>query len=255
MEINDEGRTAVSTQRQEFLAERDIVSQLQEHLAETQVDDWSLWYDQEYGSEYEMVQEEQEDEGEAAEVNQVQPVIPAPQNTQPPTQPRMEQPISKPKLNIKGGDPTTLTRIINEWIQKTAIALNTWSLEASNFWNQSVNSARQQHNGWLSLAPQNRATHIGLPTSFQALPTQVPVLAATMRAELINSVLPEKVTSMAMLKGALKVHELPFLTFQAFLPSEPSARVDGLNTVETPLKSARNFGCIKTKTITAPHGS
>ena len=162
------------------------------------------------------------------------------------TQPRTEQPISKnksplPKLNVKGGDPTTLTRVINEWLQKTAIALNTWSLEASNFWNQSVNSARQQHNWWLSLAPQDRATHIGLPTSFQALPTQVPVLEATMRAELINSVLPEKVTSMAMQKGALKVHELLFLTFQAFLPSEPSARVDGLNTVKTPLKAARNF--------------
>ena len=57
VEIYDEGRTAVSTQRQEFLAERDIVSQLQEHLAETQaqVDDWNFWYDQEYGSEYEMV--------------------------------------------------------------------------------------------------------------------------------------------------------------------------------------------------------
>ena len=72
-------------------------------------------------------------------------------NSQQPTQPRTEQPISKnksplPKLSVKGGDPTTLTRIINEWIQKTAIALNTWSLEASNFWNQSVNSARQQHN-------------------------------------------------------------------------------------------------------------
>ena len=138
---------------------------------------------------------------------------------QPPTQPRLEQPISKnksplPKLNIQGGDPTTLTRVINEWIQKTSIVLNTWSLEASN---------------------------IGLPTSFQALPTQVPVLEATMRAELINSVLPEKVASMAMQKGALKVHELLFLTFQAFLPSEPSPRVDGLNTVETPLKAARNF--------------
>ena len=44
-----------------------------------------------------------------------------------------------------------------------------------------------------------------------------------------------------MQKGALKVHELLFLTFQTFLPSEPSARVDGLNTVETPLKAARNF--------------
>ena len=47
---------------------------------------------------------------------------------------------------------------------------------------------------------------------------------------------------MATQKGALKVHELLFLTFQAFLPSEPtSARVDGLNTVETPLKAGRNF--------------
>ena len=167
-------------------------------------------------------------------------------NTQPPTQPRLEHPISKnnsplPKLSVKGGDPTTLTRVINEWIQKTAIALNTWLIEASNIWIQSVNSARQQHNRWLSLAPQDRATHIGLPTSFQALPCQVPVLEATMRAELINSVLPEKVTSMAMQKGALRVHELLFLTFQAFLPSEPSARVDGLNTVGTPLKAARNF--------------
>ena len=62
----------------------------------------------------------------------------------------------------------------------------------------------------------------------------MPGLEATTRAELINSVLPEKVTSMAMQK-------LLFLTFQAFLPSEPSARVDGLNTVETPLKAERNF--------------
>ena len=167
-------------------------------------------------------------------------------NSQQPNQPRTEQPISKnksplPKLSVKGGDPTTLTRIINEWIQKTAIGLNTWSPEASNFWNQSVNSARQQHNWWLSLAPQDRATHIGLPASFQALPTQAPVLEATMRAGLSNSVLPEKVTSMAMQKGVLKVHELLFLTFQTFLPSEPSARVDGLNTVESPLKAAKIF--------------
>ena len=63
---------------------RDIVNQLQDHLAEThaQVDDWSFWYDQEYGSEYEMVQEDQDDEGETAEVNQVQPVLQAPQQSQ-----------------------------------------------------------------------------------------------------------------------------------------------------------------------------
>ena len=83
MEIFDEGRAAVSTHRQEILAERDIVHQLQEHLAETQaqVDDWNFWYDQEYVSEYDMVQDDQ-DEDEAAEVNQVQPVIQAPQQPQ-----------------------------------------------------------------------------------------------------------------------------------------------------------------------------
>ena len=36
MEIFDEGRAAVSTHRQEILAERDVIRQLQEHLAETQ---------------------------------------------------------------------------------------------------------------------------------------------------------------------------------------------------------------------------
>ena len=98
MKIFDEGRAAVSTQRQEVLVERDIVSQLQEHLAETQaqVDDWNFWYDQEYGSECETVQEEQEDEGEAAEANQVQPVIPAPQQLQstPLTPPRFARTCS-----------------------------------------------------------------------------------------------------------------------------------------------------------------
>ena len=80
MEIFDEGRAAVSTQKQEVLAERDIANQLQEHLAETlaQVDDWNFWYDQEYGSECEMAQEDQEDqedEEEAAEVNQAQSIV------------------------------------------------------------------------------------------------------------------------------------------------------------------------------------
>ena len=113
-----------------------------------------------------------------------------------------EQPISKnkgplPKLKIKGGDPTTLTRLINEWVQKTSIALNTWSVEASNFWSQAVTAARNQQNWWLSLSPSDRAAQIGLPTTLQTLPRQIPVLEATMQAELINSVLPERVTSTA----------------------------------------------------------
>ena len=58
-------------------------------------------------------------------------------------------PISK--LAIKGGDSTSLTRQMNEWIQKTTIALNTWSQAAASFWVQVVSLARQQHNWWLSL--------------------------------------------------------------------------------------------------------
>ena len=56
------------------------MNQLQEHLAATQaqMDDWIFWYDQEYGSECEMVQEDQDEEEEAAEANQVGPEVPIP---------------------------------------------------------------------------------------------------------------------------------------------------------------------------------
>ena len=169
----------------------------------------------------------------------LQPQVPLTTST--PEEPISRNKSSLPKLQVKGGDATTITRTINEWVQKTAIALNTWSLQASTFWNQAVTAARAQHNWWLSLQPSDRASYIGLPTTNQTLPTQTPVVEATVRAELLNSVLPDKVTSMAMQKGALTVLDLLFLTFQTFLPSEPSARVDGLNAVETPLRAAKNF--------------
>ena len=35
--------------------------------------------------------------------------------------------------------------------------------------------------------------------------------------------------------------DLLYLTFQVFLPSEPSARVEGLATIEAPVKNARTF--------------
>ena len=43
-------------------------------------------------------------------------------------------------------------------------------------------------------------------------------------------------------KGANTVADLLYLTFQTFLPSEPSARVEGLATIEAPVKPARTFG-------------
>ena len=178
--------------------------------------------------------------------------IPPPQTTTPMTPspltlaPAQDTTISRtrsslPKLNIKGGDPTTVTRVINEWLQKTAIALNTWSLQASTFWNQAVQAARQQHATWLSLTPAQRASFVGLPTTGQTLPLQIPILEATMRAELLNSVLPDRVTTTAMQKGTLTVLDLLFITLQTYLPSEPNARVDGLSLIEAPLRSAKNF--------------
>ena len=146
-----------------------------------------------------------------------------------------------PKLVIKGGDATTLTRVINEWIQKTTISLNTWSQSAATFWAQVVGMARQRHNWRLSLSPDQRAMHIGLPTTGQTIPLQLPILEATMRAELLNNVLPERVQTTSMQKGATTVLDLLFITFQTYLPSEPSARVEGLTTVEAPLRASKNF--------------
>ena len=61
--------------------------------------------------------------------------------------------LSLPKLSIRAGDETTLTRIINEWLRKTTLALNTWSLSAVQPWHQAVNSAREAHEEWTSLVP------------------------------------------------------------------------------------------------------
>ena len=68
-----------------------------------------------------------------------------------------------------------VTRTINEWVQKTALALNTRSSSAVQYWHQAVTS-----NAYTSTAAQN----IGLPSTGHALPLQMSVAEATMRAEL-----------------------------------------------------------------------
>ena len=67
------------------------------------------------------------------------------------------------------------------------------------------------------------------------------VVEATMRAELCNTCLPEKVQSLALQKNAATVTDLLYLTFQTYLPSEPAARVDGLTSIENVPKPARTF--------------
>ena len=63
-----------------------------------------------------------------------------------------------PKLQIKGGDTTNVTRVINEWLQKTALSLNTWSASAVQLWHHAVATARAAHQQWTHVAPSQRAT-------------------------------------------------------------------------------------------------
>ena len=146
-----------------------------------------------------------------------------------------------PKLVIKGGDATSVTRTIHEWLQKTAMALNTWSSSAIQLWHHAVGLAKGAHLQWTLMAPSQRALQTGLPSTGNSLPPQLSVLEATMRADLINQCLPERVQSLAIQKSATTVADLLFLTFQTFLPSEPSARVDGLADIEAPVRPSRTF--------------
>ena len=66
-----------------------------------------------------------------------------------------------PKLNIKGGDATSITRTIREWLQRTSIALNTWSASAVQLWHNAVALAKAAHNQWTLMAPSQRALQTG----------------------------------------------------------------------------------------------
>ena len=146
-----------------------------------------------------------------------------------------------PKLVIKSGDATTITRVVREWLQKTAMALNTWSSSAIQLWHRAVGVAKSAHAQWTLMVPSQRALQTGLPSTCNSLPPQLSVLEATMRADLINQCLPERVQSLAIQKSATTVADLLYLTFQTFLPSEPSARVDGLADIEAPVRPSRTF--------------
>ena len=121
-----------------------------------------------------------------------------------------------PKLVIKSGDATTITRVVHEWLQKTAMALNTWSSSAIQLWHHAVGVAKSAHAQWTLMVPSQRALQTGLPSTGNSLPPQLSVLEATMRADLINQCLPERVQSLAIQKSATMVADLLYITFQRF---------------------------------------
>ena len=91
------------------------------------------------------------------------------------------------------------------------------------------------------MVPSQRVLQTGLPSTGHALPAQLTVLEAIMRSDLCNHCLPDKIQSLAIRKGANTVADLLYLTFQSFLPSEPIARVEGLASIEAPVKPSRTF--------------
>ena len=147
-----------------------------------------------------------------------------------------------PKLQIKGGDATNITRTIHEWLQRTSLTLTTWSASAVQLWRNAVAVAKAAHQQWTSMAPSQRALQTGLPSTGHALPAQLSVLEAITRSNLCNHCLPEKIQSLAVQKGAHTVSDLLYLTFQSYLPSEPIAPVEGLATIEAPVKPSKTFG-------------
>ena len=73
-----------------------------------------------------------------------------------------------PKLNIKDGDATSITRTIRERLQRTSIALNTWSASAVQLWHHAVAMAKAAHQQWTLMAPSQRALQTGLPSTGHA---------------------------------------------------------------------------------------
>ena len=91
------------------------------------------------------------------------------------------------KLQVKGGDSTSVTRAINERLQKTALPLNTWSASAVQLWHHAVATARAAHQQWTLTAPSQLLQDMP-PTA--ALRSQISALEATMQADLSYQIKP-----------------------------------------------------------------
>ena len=140
---------------------------------------------------------------------------------------------------MKGG-ATIVTRTINEWVQKTAVGIEYMIfisgavLASGSDHSQGCASAMDYANGCTTSSDCQS-------TLKKTFPLQMTVVEATMRAELRNSRLPERVQFLAIQKNAATVSDLLSLTFQTYLPSGPAATVNGLISIEAPVKPARTL--------------
>ena len=120
------------------------------------------------------------------------------------------------------------------------MALNTWSSSAIQLWHHAVGVAKSAHAQWTLMVPSQRALQTGLPSTGNSFPPQLSVLEATMRADLINQCLPDRVLSLAIQKSEAMVADLLYVTVPDDF-AEPSARVDGLADIEAPVRPSRTF--------------
>ena len=127
-----------------------------------------------------------------------------------------------PKLVVKGGDPTTLTRTINEWIQRLQSVLTCSPRQLQHFGPRSSLLQDSATTGGCLCPLINEQLTSVCPLQDKPIPHQLPLLEATMRAELISSAHPARIASSVMQNGATAILDLLFLTLQAHLPSEAS---------------------------------
>ena len=135
-----------------------------------------------------------------------------------------------------------ITRTVHEWLQKTAMAVNTWSTSAIQLCHHAVSVAKGctpavDRDG---SCPEGFANWIAFHRPFFAPSTFCPGGHHEGRSR--EHLPPGPCAVLSHTKARpLTVADLLFLTFMTYLPSEPSARVDGLTDIEAPVRPARTF--------------
>eukprot|EP00971_Amphidinium_carterae_P183960 3652035-Amphidinium_carterae.2 len=103
--------------------------------------------------------------------------------------------------------------------------------------------ARAERAKWTMLTPAQRALQM---TTFNPGFRMTPPLSqaeAYFKSELLTQkVLPDKFVQYALSRKAGTLADILELLFQRYMPSEPTARIDALTTLEIPLKSAKISG-------------
>ena len=104
-------------------------------------------------------------------------------------------------------------RVIREWLQKTWISLNTWLQAAASFVGSDAKNGKTEAQ-LVVVALSRSASDARRATNHRQTILQLPLLEATMRAKLLNNVLP------ATQRNATTILDLLlFIIFQTFSES------------------------------------